>query len=159
MESYKRGSHTVWDCKYHIVWVTKYRFPILGGDVGQRCRELIRETARAHEMVIHAGSINRDHVHMLLSIPPSLSVSRAVQYLKGRSSHKLLAEFASLRKRYWGQYLWARGYWVASSGNATDEPRSGSLIGCVSRNLAHCRGHDPEQAQCSRSPTRWATPG
>jgi Transposase IS200 like len=57
---------------------------------------------------------------MLLSIPPSLSVSRAVQYLKGRSSHKLLAEFASLRKRYWGQHLWARGYWVASSGNVTE---------------------------------------
>ena len=105
---------------YHIV-VTKYRFAILGGDVGQRCRELVRETARAHEMVIHAGSINRDHVHLLVSIPPSLSVSRAVQYLKGRSSHKLLAEFASLRKRYWGQHLWARGYWVASSGNVTDE--------------------------------------
>ena len=56
-----------------------------------------------------------------LSIPPSLSVSRAVQYLKGRSSHKLLAEFASLRKRYWGQHLWARGYWVTSSGNVIDE--------------------------------------
>jgi putative transposase len=55
----------------------EYRFPILGGDVGQRCRELIRETARAHEMVIHAESINRDHVHLLLSIPPSLSVSRS----------------------------------------------------------------------------------
>jgi REP element-mobilizing transposase RayT len=61
MESYKRGSHSVWDCKYHIVWVAKYGFPILGGDVGERCRELIRETARAHEMVIHAGSINRIH--------------------------------------------------------------------------------------------------
>ena len=121
MESYKRASHTVWDCKYHLVWVTKYRDPVLGGDVGQRCRELLGETARAHEMVVHAGSINRDHVHMLLSIPPSLSVSRAVQYLKGRSSHKLLAEFASLRKRYWGQHLWARGYWVVSSGNVTDE--------------------------------------
>ena len=109
------------DCKYHLVWVTKYRYQVLGGDVGQRCRELLRETARAHEMVVHAGSINRDHVHLLLSIPPSLSVSRAVQYLKGRSSHKLLSEFASLRKRYWGQHLWARGYWVASSGNVTDE--------------------------------------
>ena len=83
MESYKRGSHTVWDCKYHLVWVTKYRYAVLGGDVGQRCRELLRETARAHEMVVHAGSINRDHVHMLVSIPPTLSVSRAVQYLKG----------------------------------------------------------------------------
>ena len=101
MEAYKRGSHTVWDCKYHLVWSTKYRFAVLGGDVGQRCRELLRETAQAHEMLIHAGSINRDHVHMLLSIPPHLSVSRAVQYLKGRSSHKLLSEFGALRERYW----------------------------------------------------------
>ena len=69
----------------------------------------------AHEMVIHAGSVNRDHVHMLMSIPPSLSVSRAVQYLKGRSSHKLLSEFGILRKRYWGQHLWGRGYWVAQT--------------------------------------------
>ena len=101
MEAYKRGGHTVWDCKCHLVWVTKYRYPVLGGDVGVRCRELLRETARAHEMVVHAGSINRDHVHMLLSIPPSLSVSRAAQHLKGRSSHKLLSEFGLLRKRYW----------------------------------------------------------
>lgn len=121
MERYKRGSHTVWDCKYHLVWITKYRHAVLGGDVGERCCELLRETARAHVMMIHAGSINRDHVHMLLSIPPSLSVSRAVQYLKGRSSHKLLSEVASLRKRYWGQHLRARGYWVVSSGNVTDE--------------------------------------
>src|SRR5215468_1560083 len=99
----------------------EYRYAVLGGDVGQRCRELLRETARAHEMVVHAGSINRDHVHMLLSIPPRLSVSRAVQHLKGRSSHKLLSEFGVLRKRYWGQHLWARGYWVVSSGNVTDE--------------------------------------
>ena len=69
----------------------------------------------------HAGSINRDQVHLLVSIPPSLSVSRAVQYLKGRHSREQLSEFASLRKRYWGQHLWARGYWVASSGNMTDE--------------------------------------
>lgn len=72
-------------------------------------------------MQIYAGSINRDHVHMLMSIPPQLSVSRAVQYLKGKSSHRLLTEFRSLKKRYWGQHLWARGYWVASSGNVTDE--------------------------------------
>jgi putative transposase len=58
---------------------------------------------------------------MLIGIPPQLSVSRAVQYLKGKSSHKLLSEYKSLRKQYWGQHLWARGYWVASSGNVTDE--------------------------------------
>ncbi len=121
MEHYKRGGHTVWNCKYPLVWTTKYRYQLLGGDVGLRCRELLREIAISKEMIVHAGSINRDHVHMLISIPPSLSVSKAVQYLKRKSSHRLLSEYDSLRKRYWGQHLWARGYWVASSGNVTDE--------------------------------------
>jgi len=121
MDEYETLSHTTWDCKYHVVWVTKYRYAVLGGDVGLRCRELLREIARSQEMIIYAGSVNRDHVHMLIGIPPQLSVSKAVQYLKGKSSHKLLSEYDSLRKRYWGQHLWARGYWVASSGNVTDD--------------------------------------
>ncbi len=109
MQRFKSGSHTVWDCKYHIVWITKYRFSVLSGDIGERCRELLREIAQSQEMTIHAGAINRDHVHMLVSIPPHLSVSKAVQFMKGKSSHKLLSEYASLRKRYWGQHLWWRG--------------------------------------------------
>ena len=121
MDNFKRGSHTTWDLKYHLVWTTKYRYKVLGGDVGVRCRELLREIAMSKDMQIHAGSINRDHVHMLISIPPQLSVSRAVQFLKGKSSHRLLSEFGLLKKRYWGQHLWARGYWVVSSGNVTDE--------------------------------------
>ncbi len=121
MEDYQRSSHTVWDCKYHLVWSTKYRYEVLAGDVGLRCRELIREIARAHDLHIYSGAVNRDHVHLLVGIPPSTSVSRAVQFLKGKSSHKLLNEYKSLRRRYWGQHLWARGYWVASSGNVTDE--------------------------------------
>lgn len=121
MEDYKRGSHSVWDCKYHLVWTRKYRYKVLRGDIGLRCRELLREISRSKEMVIYVGSINRDHVHMLIGIPPQLSVSRAVQFLKGKSSHKLLSEFPRLKKRYWGQHLWARGYWVASRGNVTDE--------------------------------------
>lgn len=121
MEDYKCGIHTVWDSKYYLVWTTKYRYEVLAGDVGQRCRELLREIARNQEILIDAGSINRDHVHMLIGIPPQISVSRAVQYLKGKSPHKLLSEYASLRKRYWGQHLWARGYWAATRGNVTDE--------------------------------------
>ena len=121
MKDYKSSSHAVWDCKYHLAWITKYRYPVLVGDVGLRARELLREIARSLEMGIYAGAINRDHVHLLISIPPNVSVSRAVQFLKGKSSHRLLREFAALKKRYWGQHLWARGYWVASSGNVTDE--------------------------------------
>ena len=103
------------------MWVTKYRYSLLGGDVGLRCRELLRAIVHSKEMIIYAGFINRDHVHMLIGIPLNLSVSKTVQFLKEDSSYKLLSEFSSLRKRYWGQRLWARGYWVASSGNVTDE--------------------------------------
>ena len=63
MKDYKRGSHTVWDCKYHLVWTTKYRYEVLGGDVGLRCRELLREIAMSQELGIYAGSINRDHAY------------------------------------------------------------------------------------------------
>jgi putative transposase len=89
MQDCKRSSHTIWDCKYHLVWVTRYRYPILVGDVGQRAREVLREIARSNEVTIDAGAINRDHVHMLISISPQLSLSRAVQFLNRKSSHKL----------------------------------------------------------------------
>jgi hypothetical protein len=69
MEDYKRSSHAVWDFKYHLVWTTKHRYQVLAGDVGQGRRELLREVARSQEMVIYAGSINRDHVHMLIGNP------------------------------------------------------------------------------------------
>ena len=121
MENYKSTSHAVYDCKYHIVWTTKYRYSILSGEVGERARELIREISRSHGMEIHAGAVNRDHIHLLITIPPQISVSKAVQYLKGKSSVRLLREYSQLRKRYWGQHLWQRGYWVATSGNVTDE--------------------------------------
>ena len=75
-----------------------------------RCRELLREIARSKQMVIYAGLVNRDHVHLLIGIPPNLSVSKAVQCLKGKRSHRLLTEYKHLQKRYWGQHLWARGY-------------------------------------------------
>ena len=110
MEAYKRGGHTVWDCKYHVVWVTKYRYPVLGGDVGVRCRELLRETARAHEMVVHAGSINRGHVHMLLSIPQILLIEEyarvGVETLFARSPRattpedQLLLQFQGMIAEY-----------------------------------------------------------
>src|ERR1035441_6682853 len=100
-----------------------YEVPVRGA--GRGCRAAgegaLREIGARLEMTIYAGAINRDHVHLLISIPPNVSVSRAVQFLKGKSSHRLLSEYAVLRKRYWGQHLWARGYWVASSGNVTDQ--------------------------------------
>lgn len=121
MEDYRRGSHTVYDIKYHIVWVTKYRYKVLTGDVGLRVRELVRQVCMAQEVTILKGHVSSDHVHIFVSVPPSLSASKLVQYIKGNSSHRLQMEFATLRKRYWGQHIWARGYFCASSGNITDE--------------------------------------
>ena len=121
MENYRTSSHSRYDIKYHFVWVTKYRKSVLTGEVGIRLRELVREVCRSNDIEILQGAVSRDHVHVLLSCPPNLSPSKIMQYIKGKSSRKLLQEFRHLQKQFWGRHLWARGYFVASSGNVTDE--------------------------------------
>ena len=93
----------------------------MSGEVARRTRELIREICKSHDVEILKGHISRDHVHMFVSVPPHLSVSKLVQLLKGKSSRKLMSEFKSLSREFWGRHLWGRGYFVASSGNVTDE--------------------------------------
>ena len=119
--SYRKTAHSVYDLKYHIVWITKYRKPILRGEIGKRVRELIHQTCASLDVYIMKGHVSKDHVHLLVSVPPNLAVSELVKRLKGRSSRLMLEEFGELRKTYWGRHLWARGYFVASSGNVTDE--------------------------------------
>ena len=121
MENYRTGSHSRYDLKYHFVWVTKYRRKVLTGEVGKRVRSLVREVCRTHEIEILQGAVSQDHVHVLLSCPPTMSPSKIMQYIKGKSSRKLMMEFRHIQKQYWGRHLWARGYFVASSGNVTDE--------------------------------------
>ncbi|GGB45865.1 IS200/IS605 family transposase [Lentibacillus populi] len=121
MDGYKKSSHTVYDIKYHIIWVTKYRYKILHGQIAIRTRELIRQGCEARGITILQGSVGKDHIHLLLSCPPSLAPSQILQYLKGRSSRLLQNEFPELKKRYWGQHLWARGYFCATVGNVTEE--------------------------------------
>ena len=121
MENYRKSSHATYDLKYHIVWITKYRKLVLSGKVGERTRELIRQVCKTNEVEILAGHVGKDHIHLLVSVPPHLSVSKLVQYIKGHSSRKLLMEFKELQKQYWGNHLWARGYFAASTGNITDE--------------------------------------
>jgi len=91
------------------------------GEVANRTRELIRAICKSNDVEILKGHISQDHVHIFVSVPPHLSVSRLVQLLKGKSSRKLLSEFKSLSRQFWGKHLWGRGYFVASSGNVTDE--------------------------------------
>jgi putative transposase len=118
---YRKTSHVIYECKYHLCWLPKYRYPILTGEVALRVRELIRQITAANEVEIISGAVSSDHVHIYVSIPPSLSASKLVQFLKGATSRKLQLEFEDLRKRYWGQHIWARGYFVATAGNVTDE--------------------------------------
>ena len=121
MSTYRKSSHTVYLPHYHFVFTTKYRKPVLRGDVALRVRELIREICRSNDIEIIRGDVSGDHVHLLLSVPPSLAPSRVMQAIKGKTSHHLLADFRALQKEFWGRHLWARGYFVASSGNVTDE--------------------------------------
>ena len=121
MENYRKTSHSLYDVKFHIVWITKYRKKVMVGAVADRTRELLREISKANDVEIIRGHVSKDHIHMFVSVPPHLSVSKLVQMLKGKSSRKLLSEFKVLSKTFWGRHLWGRGYFAASSGNVTDE--------------------------------------
>ena len=118
---YIHGEHSVHDIKYHIVWITKYRYKILTGKVAQRVRELPIQGCRARGITIIEGSVGKDHIHMLVSAPTNIAPSKIAQYLKGRSSKLLQDEFRDLGKRYWGQHLWARGYFCATVGSVTKD--------------------------------------
>lgn len=118
---YRYGSHTVYKIEYHFVWVTTYRYKVLQGDVGQRVRELVRQTCEAFEIRILKGVVSKDHVHILVSVPPELAPSELMRRIKGRTSSKLLEEFPALKKRYWGRHCWARGYFCATVGEVSEE--------------------------------------
>lgn len=121
MHVYRKSSHTVFDLKYHLVWTTKYKKPILTGKLGVRVRDLIREICDTNSVQILRGHISKDHIHLFLSMPPQISVSKIAQYIKGKTSRKLLQDFPELNKRFWGKHFWCRGYFCATSGAITDE--------------------------------------
>ena len=121
MSTYRRAAHTVYELHYHFVFTTKYRKPVLRGEVAQEVRKLIREICRSNDIEIAAGHVRPDHVHLLVSVPPHLAPSRVMQAIKGKTSHHLLMNWHRLRKEFWGRHLWSRGYFVCSSGNVTDE--------------------------------------
>ena len=121
MRELRRAAHSVYSLHYHFVFTTKYRKPVLGGDVGRSLRDLIREICQTHDIEILQGHVRPEHVHLLLSVPPHLSPSRVMQAIKGKTSHHLLQDRRRLREEFWGRHLWARGYFVCSSGNVTDE--------------------------------------
>lgn len=117
----RKSSHVQYDIEYHIVWTTKYRYRVLTGKIAQRARVLIIQSCNSMGVTIIKGSIGKEHIHLLVSCPPSLSVSKLVQQLKGKTSRTLQMEFKELKKRYWGQHLWSAGYFCRSVGTVTKE--------------------------------------
>ena len=116
---YRTGSHTKYKIEYHFVWVTKYRYPVLKGDIAERTRELVRQTCSNFEIEIIRGVVSKDHVHILVSAPPTMSPSEIMRRVKGRTSAKLFEEFPHIKKRYWGRHFWARGYFCVTAGELT----------------------------------------
>ena len=116
MKSFKRLSHAVWQCKYHVVWCPKYRFRILQGSVGRSLRDIIRQLCKWKGIEILEGNVQIDHIHLVLSVPPKFSVSEAVGFLKGKSAIKIFDMHLELKKRYWGRHFWAKGYCVSTVG-------------------------------------------
>ena len=121
MRTYRLGAHTKTDLKVHLVWIPKYRKKLLRGDVAHRVRDVIRQIALEHDLIIISGKIASDHVHVFLSYRPNQDVSKIVQWLKSISSRVLLQEFPHVKKQCWGQHLWARGYLAVASGTITDD--------------------------------------
>lgn len=118
---YRYGSHTVFNIEYHFVWVTKYRYHVLTGDIALRVRELVRQTCEVFEIGIIKGVVSKDHVHIIVSAPPDMAPSEIMRRIKGRTASKLCEEFPMIKKRYRGRHFWARGYFCATSGQVTDE--------------------------------------
>lgn len=108
--------HTKWDCKYHIVWIPKFRRKVLFGKLRNYLGDVFRKLASQRESTILEGHLCIDHVHMYIAIPPKYSVSQVVGYIKGKSAIHIAREVQGRAKGFVGQSFWARGYYVTTVG-------------------------------------------
>ena len=121
MTEYSKGSHTVFHHRYHLVWITKYRYRVLQGDLRLRVRTVIAQVAEEMSVRRVNGVPSSDHVPIFAEIPPPISVSDFVKVAKGRRSRKIQQEFPEMGKRYWGRHFWGREFFSTTRGNVTDE--------------------------------------
>jgi len=121
LREYRKTNHAVYDIKYHIVLTTRYRYKVLKGSVSRRLQKLILQGCKARNITIISINIRSGHINLLISCPPNLAPSKILQYLKVRSSRLLQDEFPKLKSKYWGQNLWACGYFCATVGNVAEE--------------------------------------
>ena len=117
MSKYKKLSHVVYKCDYHIVWVPKYRFRILKGLIKEHLEKDLRMICEWKKAEILELNIQEDHVHLVISIPPKVSISEMMGILKGKTAIKIFKSYPELKKKpYWGNHFWARGYFVNTVG-------------------------------------------
>lgn len=109
-------NHTAWECKYHVVWIPKYRKKSLFKELRRYLGEMFHDLAAQRGCTIEEGHIMSDHVHMLISIPPKYSVSQVVGFIKGKSAIAIARNYIGRRRNYTGQHFWARGYHVSTVG-------------------------------------------
>ena len=116
MSDYRSLNHSRWECKYHIVFIPKYRKKRIFGQIKRYLGEVFHRLARQKESLIEEGHLMSDHVHMLISIPPKYSVAQVVGFIKGKSAIHIAREFAGRKRNFVGQNFWARGYFVSTVG-------------------------------------------
>ena len=120
----KKLSHTLYECKYHIVMCPKYRHRIFKDEIAEYAKQQLYSLCRQKDLVeVLELNILADHIHLVVSIPPKYSVSAIMGYLKGKLSIRLFQKYERLGKRYWGQHLWSRGYCVSTVGLDEDKIR------------------------------------
>jgi len=116
MEGYWKSSHAVYRCKYHFVWIPKFRYQVLVKDIKARLKGILTELCEWLDIDILEGAIASDHVHLYVSVPPKHSPSHVMKTLKGKSAEYLRRDYPELNKKYWSLHIWARGYFVSTVG-------------------------------------------
>jgi putative transposase len=117
MSRFRKLSHTIWHCQYHIVWVPKYRYKILTGSVGEEIRNCVRGFAEQMKTEVVELNVQPDHVHLLAMVPPKISISDFVGTMKGRTAIRVFNKFRDLKQKpYWGNHFWSKGYCVDTVG-------------------------------------------
>ena len=117
-------NHTEWECKYHVVFIPKYRKKVIFGQLRSELGGILRNLARQKQSEIEAGHLAQDHVHMLISIPPKYSVSQVVGFIKGKSAIWVARNYGERKRNFVGQHFWARGYFVSTVGRDEDRVRT-----------------------------------
>ena len=117
-------SHSKWECKYHVTWISKYRKKSMYKELRIHLEEVFKELARQKECEIHEGLCMSDHVHMMISIPPKYAVAQIIGYIKGKSAIHIARNYLGLKKNYTGQHFWAKGYHVSTIGRDEEAIRA-----------------------------------